>query len=166
MSAEPSRLYEILVVEDNPGDARLLQEALREGTIRNQMNVLEDGEEALQYLHQLGKFSKAPRPDLIFLDLNLPRKDGRELLAEIKSNTKLKQIPIVVLSTSDAEHDVIRAYNLHANCYLRKPVDLEAFFHTVKACQSYWLGLVRLPSGRDSDRLQSAGNKINHSNGI
>ena len=148
MSIAPrKKLYEILVVEDNPGDARLLQEALNEGSIRNSMNVVEDGEQALLYLNQLGKFCQAPRPDLIFLDLNLPRKDGREVLAEIKADTKLKQIPIVILTTSDAEQDVIRAYNLHANCYVRKPVDLEAFFSTVKACQSYWLGMVRLPKG-------------------
>ena len=147
MSIAPRKKpYEILVIEDNPGDVRLLQEALKEGNIRNSMNVVEDGEEALLYLNQRGKFCTATRPDLIFLDLNLPKKDGREVLAEIKGDTRLKQIPVVILTTSEAEQDVVRAYSLHANCYVPKPVDLETFFSTVKACQSYWFGTVRLPN--------------------
>ena len=140
------RAHEILVVEDNPGDARLMHEAMNEGSIQNNMQVVEDGEEAMLYLNRRGKYSEAPRPDLIFLDLNLPRKDGREVLAEIKNHTELKRIPVVILTTSDAEQDVVRAYNLHANCYVRKPIELEAFFSKVKECQSYWLGTVRLPN--------------------
>ena len=147
MAAAPRRkLHQVLVVEDNPGDARLMHEAMSEDGIRNQMNVVEDGEEAMMYLQRRGKYSEAPRPDLIFLDLNLPRKDGREVLAEIKSHTDLKRIPVVVITTSDAEQDVVRAYNLHANSYVRKPIELEAFFSKVKECQSYWLSTVRLPN--------------------
>ena len=140
------RQHQILVVEDNPGDARLLQEALAEGSVENVMACVEDGEDAMMYLQRLGKFSDAPRPDIIFLDLNLPRKDGREVLKEIKGDVELKRIPVIILTTSDAEQDVVRAYNLHANCYVRKPVDLESFFSTVQDCQTYWLNRVRLPS--------------------
>ncbi len=140
------RLHQILVVEDNPGDARLLREALKEGSVENVMAFVEDGEDAMTYLQRNGKFSDAPRPDIIFLDLNLPRKDGREVLKEIKCDTELRRIPVIVLTTSDAEQDVVRAYNLHANCYVRKPVDLESFFSTVQACQTYWLSRVRLPN--------------------
>jgi DNA-binding response OmpR family regulator len=140
------RPYQILLIEDNPGDARLLKEALRESNIANEMDVVQDGEEALMYLNKKGKFCMASRPDLIFLDLNLPRKDGRELLAEIKSDARLKRIPVVILTTSDAEHDVIHAYDLHANSYVCKPVDLDDFFSIVRGCHNYWLGMVRLPA--------------------
>lgn len=146
MRTEPrKKTYQILLVEDNPGDARLLKEALDEGSVSASLDVVRDGEEALLYLQRDGKFFQAPRPDLIFLDLNLPRKDGRELLAEIKNNTDLRRIPVIVLTTSDAEQDVVRAYDLHANSYVRKPVDLEVFFSTIRACQNYWLRMVRLP---------------------
>jgi two-component system, chemotaxis family, response regulator Rcp1 len=147
MRTQPrKRTYQILLVEDNPGDARLLREALAEDGAPATVDVVRDGEEALLYLNREGKFCTAPRPDLIFLDLNLPRKDGRELLAEIKGSATLRRIPVVVLTTSDAEQDVLYAYDLHANSYVRKPVDLEVFFSTIRACQNYWLRMVRLPA--------------------
>jgi CheY-like chemotaxis protein len=139
--------YEILIVEDNPGDARLLREALESPKARNSMSVVRDGEEALRFLRREGPYQEAPRPDVIFLDLNLPKKDGREVLQEIKHNPMVRRIPVIVITTSDAEQDVIRAYDLHANCYVKKPVDLDSFFAAVKASEDYWLGLVRLPKG-------------------
>jgi two-component system, chemotaxis family, response regulator Rcp1 len=135
----------ILLVEDNPGDVRLTMEALKEGKILNEVRVVEDGVEALEFLHRAGKYSDAPRPDLILLDLNLPRKDGREVLAEIKEDESLKKIPVVVLTTSAAERDILRAYNLHANCYITKPVDLEQFIHVVQLIEDFWLTIVKLP---------------------
>src|ERR1041385_7455977 len=135
----------ILLVEDNPGDVRLPMEALKEGKILNEVRVVEDGVEALDFLHRVGKYSDAPRPDLILLDLNLPKKDGREVLAEIKEDEILKKIPVVVLTTSAAERDILRAYNLHANCYITKPVDLEQFMRVVQSIEDFWLTIVKLP---------------------
>ena len=137
---------EILLVEDNPGDVRLTREALKEGKVRNNLHVASDGEEALDFLHRRGRFKDAPRPDLVLLDLNLPKKDGRQVLAEIKADGALKRIPVVVLTTSKAEADVMRTYDLHANCFITKPVDLDQFMVVVRTIEEFWLTLVRLPT--------------------
>ena len=136
---------DILLVEDNPGDVRLTQEALREGKIRNRLMVARDGVEALAMLRREGPHTNAPRPDLILLDLNLPRKDGREVLADIKVDENLRRIPVVVLTTSKAEEDILKTYDLHANCYITKPVDLEQFIDVIKSIDDFWLTVVRLP---------------------
>ena len=139
-------LIEILLVEDNPGDVRLTREALKEGKVLNNLNEVTDGQEAMEFLRREGKYGDAPRPDLILLDLNLPKKDGREVLAEIKADESLKMIPIVVLTTSQAEKDVIQTYNLGVNCYVTKPVDLDQFIYVVKSIEEFWLTVVTLPS--------------------
>ena len=136
---------EILLVEDNPGDVRLTQEAFKEGKVSNNLSVARDGVEALAFLRREGEYAGAPRPDVILLDLNLPRKDGREVLAEIKEDTDLRRIPVVVLTTSQAEQDILKTYNLHANCYITKPVDLERFITVVKSIETFWLSVVKLP---------------------
>ncbi|MBA7689603.1 Response regulator rcp1 [subsurface metagenome] len=136
---------EILLVEDNPGDVRLTREALKEDKVLNNLNVAEDGIEALAFLNREGKYADAPRPELILLDLNLPKKDGRDVLAEIKANGDLKRIPVVVLTGSWAEEDIIKSYDLHANCYITKPVDLEQFIKVVKSIDEFWLDIVKLP---------------------
>jgi two-component system response regulator len=146
MSNGEHKVIEILLVEDNPGDVRLTQEALREGKIRNSLHVVEDGESAMAFVRREGEFSDMPRPDLILLDLNLPRMDGREVLAEIKADLDLKRIPVVVLTTSRAEEDVLKVYNLNANCYITKPVDFEQFIKVVSAVEEFWLTIVRLPT--------------------
>ena len=135
----------ILLVEDNPGDVRLTREALREGKILNELSVVEDGVEALAFLRREGRYAEAVRPDLILLDLNLPKKDGREVLEEIKGDGALKKIPVVVLTTSAAERDILKAYDLHANCYITKPVDLEQFIKVVQLIEDFWLTIVKLP---------------------
>jgi len=139
------RPIEILLVEDNPGDVRLTVEGLKESKVRNNLHVARDGVEAMEFLHREGQHTSAVRPDLILLDLNLPRMDGREVLAEIKSDPKLKTIPVVVLTTSRAEHDVLRSYELQANCYITKPVDLEQFITVVKSIEDFWFTIVTLP---------------------
>jgi len=139
------RPIQILLVEDNPGDVRLTVEALKEGKVHNDLNVVSDGVEALAFLRHEGKYTSAPTPDLILLDLNLPRKDGREVLAEIKSDGRLKHIPVVILTTSRAEQDVFKSYDLHANCYVTKPVDLDQFMSVVKSIEDFWLTVVTLP---------------------
>ena len=139
------RPIEILLVEDNPGDVRLTIEGLNEGKVRNNLHVARDGVEALAFLRREGEFGDAVRPDLILLDLNLPRKDGREVLADIKSDPDLKTIPVVVLTTSRAEQDVLHSYQLQANCYITKPVDLEQFITVVKSIEDFWLTIVTLP---------------------
>ena len=136
---------EILLVEDNPGDADLAREALADSKLANNLTVVEDGEEAMAYLRREGDFADATHPDLILLDLNLPKKDGREVLAEIKEDEKLKRIPVVILTTSRAEEDVLRTYNLHANCYITKPIDLKQFMKVVKSIEDFWLSIVVLP---------------------
>jgi chemotaxis family two-component system response regulator Rcp1 len=136
----------ILLVEDNPADVRLTTEALKEGKVLNNMSVANDGVEALAFLRQEGKHANAPRPDIILLDLNLPKKDGRGVLAEIKDDPHLKRIPVVVLTTSKAEEDILRTYDLHANCYITKPVDLDQFMAVVKAIEYFWLTIVKLPT--------------------
>jgi chemotaxis family two-component system response regulator Rcp1 len=140
-----SRPIEILLVEDNPGDVRLTREVLRDGKISNHMSVASDGEEAMDLLYRKGQYASAARPDVILLDLNLPRKDGREVLAEIKQSPELRSIPIVILTTSAAEADILKTYNLHANCYIVKPVDLPQFINVVKYIQDFWLTIVKLP---------------------
>ena len=139
------RPIEILLVEDNPGDVRLTQEALGEAKVRNNLAVARDGVEALQYLRRETPFEAATRPDLILLDLNLPRKDGREVLAEIKADADLRRLPVVVLTTSSAEKDVLESYNLYANCYITKPVDLDQFVRIVSSIEDFWLTIVKLP---------------------
>jgi chemotaxis family two-component system response regulator Rcp1 len=139
-------LVQILLVEDNPGDVRLTREALKEAKFRNTVQVVGDGVEALAYLHQQGQYSGAMRPHLIMLDLNLPRMDGREVLAAIKKDADLQRIPVVVLSSSEAESDIARAYELHANAYVTKPVDIDHFLQVVKAIEEFWVEIVKLPS--------------------
>ena len=136
---------EILLVEDNPGDVRLTIEALKESKIRNTLHVAHDGEEAMDFLLQRGRFTTAPRPDLILLDLNLPRKDGREVLKEIKNAPHLRRIPVAVLTTSSAEEDIVKSYNLHANCYIQKPLDIDQFAKVVKSIEDFWFTIVTLP---------------------
>ncbi|HEX4634349.1 MAG TPA: response regulator [Gemmatimonadales bacterium] len=139
-----ARAVEILLVEDNPGDVRLTQEALRDAKVRNQIQVAVDGVEALALLRREGKYANAPRPDLILLDLNLPRKGGREVLEEIKADDRLKHIPVVILTTSQAEQDILESYRLRANAYVTKPVDLEQFLRVVKSIEQFWLEIVKL----------------------
>jgi two-component system, chemotaxis family, response regulator Rcp1 len=141
-----SRPIEILLVEDSPGDVRLTREALKDGKVRNNLHVVIDGVEALGFLRREGRFADAVRPDLILLDLNLPRKDGREVLTEIKLDPELAIIPVVVLTTSQAEQDILRAYRLHANCYVTKPVDLDQFIKVVQSIEDFWLTIVKLPT--------------------
>jgi chemotaxis family two-component system response regulator Rcp1 len=136
---------EILLVEDNPGDVRLTIEALKEGKIANQINIAVDGIDAMAFLRREGKYASAPKPDLILLDLNLPRKNGREVLAEIKEDSRLKCIPVVILTSSQAEKDIVMTYNLHANCYIKKPVDFNQFIDVVKSIEDFWFNVVKLP---------------------
>ena len=143
---------EILLVEDNPGDVRLTQEVLKDGKVRNNMSVVMDGVDAISFLQQTGEYAGAPRPDIILLDLNLPKKDGREVLAEIKADSNLKHIPVVVLTTSSAEQDIFRSYDLHANCYVTKPVDLDQFIKVMKMIEDFWLTIVKLPRSEEDDR--------------
>ncbi len=142
---EGGRAIEILLVEDNPGDVRLTQEALKDGKVHNNLNVVTDGLEALAYLRKQGQHSNAARPDLVLLDLNLPKKDGRAVLAEIKADESLRRIPVVILTTSQAEEDILKTYNLHANCFVTKPVDLEQFIKVVRSIEDFWLTVVKLP---------------------
>jgi len=136
---------EILLVEDNPGDVRLAREALKDAKVRNNLHVVGDGVEAMDFLHRKGKYAESPHPGLILLDLNLPRKDGREVLEEIKTDDNLKRIPVVILTTSKDEVDVLKTYNLHANCYITKPLNLDQFIAVVKSIEEFWLTIVRLP---------------------
>lgn len=139
------RPIEILLVEDNPGDVRLTREALKEGKVLNKLNVVKDGVEAMEFLRKRGKFTIESRPDLILLDLNLPKKDGREVLAEVKGDPNLKRIPVVILTTSKSEQDIIKTYDLHANCYITKPVDLNQFMNVIQSIEEFWLTIVNLP---------------------
>lgn len=137
---------EILLVEDNPGDVRLTQEVLKEGKVHNKLSIVENGVQALNFLRKEQEFNDAPTPDLILLDLNLPKKDGREVLMEIKEDPELKKIPVVVLTTSQAEEDILKVYDLNANCYVSKPVDLGQFINVVKSIEDFWLSIVKLPT--------------------
>jgi len=140
-----TRPIEILLVEDNPGDVRLTREALKDGKVTNNLSVVRDGEQAMAFLRRESDYAEAPRPDLILLDLNLPRKDGREVLSEIKADQDLRRIPVVILTTSNHEHDILEAYDLNANCYITKPVDLDQFIGVVRSISSFWLTIVKLP---------------------
>jgi len=144
-AGETGKPIEILLVEDNPGDVRLVQEVLRDAKVRNRISVVKDGVEALAFLRREGPYSGVPCPDLILLDLNMPRKDGRELLVDIKADPKLRRIPAVILTTSQDERDVLGAYDSYANCYIVKPVDLEQFIAVVKSIEEFWFQIVRLP---------------------
>jgi two-component system, chemotaxis family, response regulator Rcp1 len=140
-----SRFVDILLVEDNPADVRLTMEALKEGKVKNNLTVAKDGIEALDALKKKGKFANAPDIDLILLDLNMPRMDGRTLLGLIKEDPALKHIPVVIMTTSKAEEDIVKSYNLHANCYIVKPIDLDKFIEVVKAVEDFWVSIVTLP---------------------
>ena len=150
-TGEPDATVEILLVEDNPGDVRLAVEALKDSQVPNNLHVVEDGVEALAFLHREGEYADAPRPDLILLDLNLPRKDGREVLANVKADDKLKTIPVVVLTTSEADEDIRKAYDLHANCYITKPTQLDQFIERVKSIEDFWFTAVKLPQGKNNE---------------
>ena len=145
------RPIEILLVEDNPADVRLTVEILKETKVRNTLAVAADGVEAMDLLRRTGRYTHATRPDLILLDLNLPKKDGREVLAEIKTDPDLKRIPVVILTSSKAEEDIFKSYNLYANCYVTKPVDLEQFVKVVKSIEDFWLTTVKLPQGKSHE---------------
>jgi two-component system, chemotaxis family, response regulator Rcp1 len=143
---------ELLLVEDSEPDVRLTMEALRDAKVQNRLWVVEDGVEAMAFLRREGRYADAPRPDLVLLDLNLPRKDGRDVLREIKNDDALKRIPVVVLTTSKSEEDVLRAYDLHANCYITKPVDFNRFLEVVRSIEDFWLTVVRLPDDIGASR--------------
>ncbi len=145
MTANPSRPIEILLVEDNYGDVRLTEEVLRESTVASSLSTVVNGEEAMAFVRREGAHSQAPRPDLILLDLNLPRKDGREVLNELKSDPDLRRIPVVVLTTSRADRDILMSYDLHANCYIHKPIEYEAFSHAIHSIEQFWLLTAQLP---------------------
>jgi CheY-like chemotaxis protein len=136
---------EILLVEDNPGDVRLTRETLKETKVLNTLSVVDDGEKALQFLRRQAPYENAPRPDLVLLDLNIPKLDGREVLQSIKDDPDLRVIPVVVLTTSKAEEDILKSYQLHANCYISKPVELDGFITVVRSIENFWLSLVKLP---------------------
>jgi len=140
------RAVDLLLVEDNPGDVRLTEEALKDGPVQVNLSVAKDGVEAVEFLTRTGRFQNAPRPDLILLDLNLPRKNGREVLAEIKSDPDLRQIPVVVMTTSKSEQDIERAYELNANCYITKPIELDDFLGVVHSIEDFWLTKAMLPT--------------------
>ena len=142
---EKFKMIDILLVEDNPGDVRLTREVLKDGKINNTLNVVMDGEEALDYLHKRGSHTAAHKPDIILLDLNLPKIDGREVLEHIKNDPDLKRIPVIVLTTSDAQTDILKMYDNHANCYITKPVDFAQFINVVKSIEDFWLSIVQLP---------------------
>ena len=141
-----SRPVEILLVEDNEIDIRFTKRALKQGKVLNNLSIASDGEEAMDFLHQRDEYANSPRPDIILLDLNMPRKDGREVLTDIKTDENLMQIPVVVLTTSEAEQDVLNSYSLHANCYITKPVDFDKFVDVIRTLEDFWLAVVRLPT--------------------
>jgi CheY-like chemotaxis protein len=142
------RPVEILLVEDNPGDVRLTREALKEAKVRNSLSVVGDGVEAMAFLHREGTYTTAPRPDIVLLDLNLPKKDGRQVLAEVKADPDLRRIPVVILTTSKAEEDILKTYDLHANCFVTKPVDFDQFIKVIQSIEGFWLTIVQLPGTR------------------
>jgi len=146
MPNETYKPINILIVEDNAGDARLFEEVLKEGKILSSLYLVKDGLQAMDFLYHRGEYATSPCPDLIILDLNLPLKDGREVLAEIKGDTSLKKIPVIVMTTSQAEEDILKSYNLHANCYITKPIDLNQFIKVIRSIEEFWFTIVRLPS--------------------
>lgn len=139
------KIIDILIIEDNPGDARLIKEVLKEGKILNSLHIVKDGVQAVNFLHKKNGYSNVPTPDLIILDLNLPKKDGREVLSEIKADNTLKKIPVVIMTISQAEEDILRSYNLHANCYITKPLDFNQFIKVIKSIEDFWFSIVKLP---------------------
>jgi two-component system, chemotaxis family, response regulator Rcp1 len=145
MISRRAQPIEILLVEDSPGDIRLTREAFKDSKVLNNLHVVRDGVEAMAFLRREGAYDNAIRPDLILLDLNLPRKNGQEVLAEVKEDPDFKRIPVIILTVSSAEEDILRSYNLHANCYITKPVDLDQFFNAVKGIENFWLAIVKLP---------------------
>lgn len=149
MSTRNEDPMQILLVEDNPGDIRLTQEAMKEGPYDSVLHVVKDGVEALEFLRKKGKYALSETPDIILLDLNLPRKDGREVLAEIKADDNLKLIPVIILTTSDAEQDILKSYKLHANCFITKPVDLDHFIYIIRQIEIFWFTVVKLPGRRE-----------------
>jgi len=151
LNNENNRPFIILLVEDNPGDVRLTQEAFKESKFLHELYVVKDGEEAMEFLYQKGKFQNVPLPDLVLLDLNLPKKSGREVLAEVKNDPDLKYIPVVILTTSEADEDIINSYKLHANCYITKPVEFDKFLNIVKKIEEFWLSIVKLPRRKEDD---------------
>ncbi len=146
MIADNTEIMHVLLVEDNPGDIRLTQEAFKEGTVPEELHVVKDGVEALEFLRKQGKYALSPTPDIILLDLNLPRKDGREVLAEVKTDEVLRFIPIIVLTTSDSEQDITKAYSLYANCFITKPVDLDQFIFIIRQIEIFWFQVIKLPT--------------------
>jgi chemotaxis family two-component system response regulator Rcp1 len=148
MTDKTIKPIEILLVEDSPGDARLTREAFKDSKVLNNLHLVKDGVEAMDFLRKEGQHADAIRPDLILLDLNLPKKNGMEVLAEIKADPNLKRIPVIILTVSKAEEDILRSYNLHANCYITKPIELSKFFEAVKGIEDFWLAIVKLPDGR------------------
>ena len=148
MSNDTGMTAKILLVEDNPGDAELAREALESSKFINELHVVDDGVKAMEFLNKSGSYVDVPRPDLILLDLNLPKKDGREVLEEIKTDPELKTIPVVILTTSKADEDILKTYELHANCYITKPLDLKQFFNVVKNIKEFWMSIVVLPNRR------------------
>ena len=146
MELNGPQTIQVLLVEDSPGDIRLTQEALKDAKIHINLQVVRDGEQAMSFLMREGEYANAPRPDLILLDLNLPKKDGREVLKEIKESETLKIIPVVILTTSASEADILRSYSLHANCYITKPVTLDGFLTVVRSIEDFWMSVVKLPS--------------------
>jgi len=145
MKQSAGKVIDILVVEDNPGDARLIKEVLNENKIFSSIYLVKDGVEAMEFLYNKGKYKTVPKPDLIILDLNLPRKDGREVLSEIKNDISLQHIPIVIMTISQAEEDILKSYNLHANCYISKPIDLNQFVKIIRSIEDFWFSVVKLP---------------------
>lgn len=145
MNDAGSKCIDILLVEDSEGDARLAKEAMKDSKIRNKLYHVLDGVEAMAFLRNEGKYADSPRPDLVLLDLNLPRKDGREVLSEIKGDDALKKIPVVILTVSSAEEDILKSYDLHANCYITKPIDLDQFMKVIRSIEDFWLSIVKLP---------------------
>ena len=143
---ENFKIIEILLIEDHSGDARLAQEALKEGKVKNQLHIVTDGMAATDFLFKRNDYKDAPRPDLIILDLNIPKKHGHEVLAEVKADEELKKIPVVILTISKAEEDILKAYNLHANCYITKPLDFDKFMEVIKSIEDFWLTIVKLPN--------------------
>jgi CheY-like chemotaxis protein len=147
-----TKMVEILLVEDNPADVRLVREALKESKILNNLSVVEDGVEAMDFLRKKGKYASAPRPNLVLIELNLPRKNGREVLAEVKSDEKLKRIPVVIMTVSDDEKDIMLTYNSHANCYIKKPLNFDQFNKMVHTIENFWFTIVCLPSDEDKEK--------------
>jgi CheY-like chemotaxis protein len=151
MKSPVIKIVDILIVEDNAGDARLIREVLKENKIFSCLHMAKDGVEAMDFLRKKGKFKSEPKPDLIILDLNLPKKDGREVLAEIKTDEDLKHIPTVIMTISQAEEDILKSYNLHANCYITKPIDLDQFINVVKSIEDFWFTIVKLPPKNNTE---------------